>query len=218
MAMKILSYEEARHQMEAGDVIAFGGSSHFSGIIKLAVRAEVSHIGIILQTHVGNGDVNDVFNEIIDSTSRYGVAISVLRDKVNQYDGEIWWLPLRQAIREEQFDRKAFYEFLFDQAKQKKKYDRWQAAGSAIDLFDTLPFGLRGPGYNKEDFSQFFCSELVAAGLEVAGAIPDINVSEATPVDICRWNIYEPDYYMLKGEPSKHISQYNSLDPSEWHV
>ncbi len=218
MAMKFMSYKEARHRMKEGDVIAFGGSSHFSGIIKMAVRAEVSHIGIILQAHVKNGNDDDFFHEIIDSTSRNGVAIWKLRDRVDQYDGEVWWLPLRQAIWEKQFDRKAFYDFLFEQAKQKKKYDRLQAAGSAIDMFDALPFGIQGPGYNKEDFSRFFCSELVAAGLEVAGAVPEINASEATPIDICRWNIFESNYYMLKGDQSKHITQYNSLDPSAWDV
>jgi hypothetical protein len=133
---------------------------------------------------------------------------------LDEYDGDAWWLPLRQELREEKFDRQAFCNFLIKQ--EGKKYDKQQAAGSAIDVFDQLPFGLRGLGYNKEDFSRFFCSELVAAGLKVAGVIPPmINASEATPLDVCRWNIYEPEYYLLKGDPSKEISGYNSLDPND---
>jgi hypothetical protein len=212
MPMKIISYEEVRSRIKAGDVIAFGGSSHFSGIIKMAVRGAVSHIGIILQTQVKNNGTGEFFNYIIDSTSRQGVAISKLDDRLNEYDGDVWWLPLRQEIRNNKFNQQAFYVFLSRQ--EGKKYDRRQAAGSAIDVFDQLPVGLRGPGYNKEDFSQFFCSELVAAGLKMAGVVPmGLNASEATPIDVCRWNIYEPEYYLLKGDPSKEISGYNSIEP-----
>jgi len=211
MLMKIISYKEVRSRVKTGDIIAFGGSSHFSGIIKMAIRAEVSHIGIILQTQVKDNGTGKFFNYIIDSTSRQGVAISKLNDRLDEYDGDVWWLPLRRDLRTKEFDQQAFYDFLTRQ--EGKKYDRRQAAGSAIDIFDQLPFGLRGPGYNKEDFRQFFCSELVAAGLKAARVIPVmINASEATPIDICRWNIYEPEYYLLKGNPPKEISGYNSLD------
>ena len=211
--MTRVSYDDVRNDMKAGDVIAFGGSSHFSGIIKMAIRAEVSHIGILLKAQVEDDHSGKLVNHIIDSTSRQGVAISWLRDRMNEYDGDVWWLPMREDIRELSFDEQAFYAFLARQ--EGKKYDRRQAAGSAIDMFDDvqLPFGLRGPGYNEEDFSKFFCSELVAAGLKTAGVIPEnVNASEATPIDICRWSIYEPEYYLLKGEP-KEISGYNCLDP-----
>lgn len=212
MPMKNISYEEVQTRIKAGDVIAFGGSSHFSGIIKMAIRAEVSHIGIILQTQVKENGTGKLFSYIIDSTSRQGVAISKLDDRLDEYDGDVWWLPLQQDIRNNRFDQQAFYEFL--SCQEGKKYDHRQAAGSAIDIFDQFPFRLRGPGYNKEDFRRFFCSELVAAGLKMAGALPmTINASEATPIDVCRWRIYEPEYYLLKGNPSKEISGYNSLEP-----
>jgi hypothetical protein len=211
MAMKIISCEEARPWMKVGDVIAFGGSSHFSGVIKFAIKAEISHVGVLLQTQVQDENGEQFVNYIIDSTSRQGVAISRLSTRVNEYDGDVWWLPLRQDIREEKFDQQAFYEFL--RSQKGKKYDRRQAARSAIDVFDQLPFGLHGPGYNKEDFSRFFCSELVAAGLKAAGVVPTIvNASEVTPSDLCCWNIYASEYYLLKGEPSKEISGYNSID------
>jgi hypothetical protein len=212
--MKIIPYETIRSKIQAGDVIAFGGSSHFSSIIKLAIRAEVSHIGVILQAQVNDKSGGQRVNDIIDSTSRQGVAISRLQDRVAEYDGEVWWLPLRQDLRQKFFDQQAFYQFLSGQ--EGKKYDRRQAAGSVIDFFDQLPFGFHGPGYNKEDFTRFFCSELVAAGLKIAKVIPmRINASEVTPIDICRWNIYEPEYYLLKGNPAKQISGYNSLEPQD---
>lgn len=233
LMMQQMTFTEATSRMQPGDVVAFGGSSHFSGIIKMAIRAEVSHIGILLSTGQQQNAPEGVTHYIIDSTSRQGVAISRLQDRVDEYDGEVWWLPLHQELRNKHFNYDAFAHFLRNQ--DGKKYDHSQAAGSAIDFFDTihLPFtpelfikfpafkGFRkfinnsdkmhGPGYNHEDFERFFCSELVAAGLKAAGVLPaEVNASEATPIDICRWHIFAPEYYLLKGESAKEISGYNS--------
>lgn len=218
MALQKISYKEARPQMKPGDVIAFGGKGHFSEIIKFATRADVSHVGVIVQTRVRGEDTERFFNQIIESTGSAGVDIYRFSDRLASYGGEIWWLPLRQQVWDTKFNGKAFYDFLFNQAKQRKPYDTPQAIKSAIDTLDQLPFGVRGPGYNQEDFSKFFCSELVAAGLEVSGVVPKINASEVTPIDLCRWNIFEEDYYTLKGDASKMISRYNSLEPSAWNV
>lgn len=221
MPMETLSYQEARLRMQPGDVIAFGGKGHFSEIIKFATRADVSHVGVILQTRVRDSTSDRFFNQIIESTSLHGfngVNISRFSDRLSSYDGELWWLPLRQDIRQNRFAQGAFYDFLFNQAKARKPYDMPQAIKSALDTLDELPFGVHGPGYNSEDFSKFFCSELVAAALEKAGAVGSVNASEVTPIDLCRWSIYEPTYFQLKGEPTKRISRYNTMDPVAWNV
>ncbi|MDJ0805053.1 MAG: hypothetical protein QNI97_19425 [Desulfobacterales bacterium] len=219
-AVKI-EYDEARAKMQPGDVIAFGGKGHFSEIIKFATFSEVSHVGVILQTRVSDDDTGRFFNQIIESTSLHGfngVNISRFSDRLDTYDGELWWLPMNEQIRREKFDRQAFFNFMFNQAKERKPYDMPQAIKSALDAMDELPFGLHGPGYNREDFSKFFCSELVAAGLEVAGAVGTVNASEVTPIDLCRWKIYEGAYYLLKGDPEKKITRYNTASPSDWDV
>ena len=107
---------------------------------------------------------------------------------------------------------------MFNQVRERKAYDMPQAIKSALDTLDMLPFGLHGPGYNSEDFSKFFCSELVAAGLEEAGAVGTVNASEVTPIDLCRWKIYQGEYYQLKGDPGKKISRFNTAAPSDWNV
>ncbi len=221
MAVNTLSYDDARPRMKPGDVIAFGGKGNFSEIIKFATRAAVSHVGVILQTKVVEDATDRFFKQIIASTSLHGfngVTISRFSERLSDYNGEIWWLPLRQGLWEQKFDRKAFYDFLFIQARDRKGYDMPQAVNSALDAMDQILPGIHGTTYNKEDFSRFFCSELVAAGLEVAGAVPQVNASEVTPIDLCRWTIYEPDYYLLKGDPAKQIRGYNSLDPGLWNL
>ena len=221
MAKHAMSYADARPEMKAGDVIAFGGKGRFSELIKFGTRSDVSHLGVVLQTQVRDSSGERYFNQIIESTSLHGfngVHISRLSERVNIYDGEIWWLPLHHEIRAQRFDTAAFYEFLFNQAKERKPYDAPQAIKSALDALDQLPFGMEGPGYNREDFSRFFCSELVAAGLEMAGSVGTINASEVTPIDLCRWNIFQDKYFQLKGDPEKSISRFNTMDPAAWNV
>ncbi len=221
MSAQQITYDEARNLMKPGDVIAFGGKGHFSEIIKFATFSSVSHVGVILQTKIPEDDTGKFFNQIIESTSLNGfngVNVSRFSDRLSTYEGELWWLPLKAEIRNNSFDQKKFFDFLFNQAKERKPYDTPQAIKSAIDALDNLPFGMHGPAYNREDFSKFFCSELVAAGLEIAGSTGSVNSSEVTPIDLCRWSIYEDSYYQLKGESSKRISRFNTAAPSNWDV
>ena len=222
MSAKQITYVEARELMKPGDVIAFGGKGHFSEIIKFATFSSVSHVGVILQTKIPEEENSKrFFNQIIESTSLNGfngVNVSRFSDRLSTYEGELWWLPLNKKIRDDLFDQKKFFDFLFNQAKDRKPYDTPQALKSAVDALDNLPFGMHGPGYNKEDFSKFFCSELVSAGLEIAGAVDSVNASEVTPIDLCRWSIYEDGYYQLKGESSKRISRFNTSSPADWNV
>lgn len=221
MTVVQIAYDAARAMMRPGDVIAFGGKGQFSEIIKFATFSDVSHVGVILQTKVTEDESGRFFNQIIESTSLNGfngVNVSRFSDRMDSYDGELWWLPLNEEIRRDRFDQKKFYDFLFNQAKERKAYDMPQAIKSSLDALDNLPFDMHGPGYNREDFNKFFCSELVAAGLEVAGAVGSVNASEVTPIDLCRWRVYQSTYFQLKGDPNKKISRFNTAEPADWNV
>ncbi len=216
MVWKTALYQDVRPLMKAGDVIAFSGKGNFSEIIKWATRAPVSHVGVILQTKllIDGDPQSGVFNQIIESTSLNGfsgVSISRLSDRLDTYEGEIWWLPLRKSIYD-LMDKKKFYDFLLHQVR--KEYDMPQAVKSALDALDCVPV-IGNATHNIEDFSNFFCSELVAAGLEAAGAISTINASEVTPIDLCSFSLFENDYFQLKGN-KKEIRGFNCLDPVGW--
>ncbi len=215
-----INYEEARERMRPGDVIAFGGKGNSSDIIKFATLSNVSHVAVILQTKALNDKTGRFFNEIIESTTlngATGVRTTRLSECLNIYDGEIWWLPLAERVRNECFNEREFYDFLFNQ--KGKYYDTPQGVKSALDLLDSLPFiGINGPTLNKEDFSKFFCSELVAAAFERAGVTGPVNASEVTPIDLCRWRIYQDSYYQLKGDSQKRISRFNTASPADWNV
>ncbi|MFA5531069.1 MAG: hypothetical protein WDA11_10440 [Thiohalomonadaceae bacterium] len=155
-----------------------------------------------------------MFNQIVVSTSLNGfsgVTISRLSDRLNTYDGEIWWLPIRNDYHE-RMDKKKFYDFLIHQ--ERREYDMPQAVRSALDALDRVPV-LGSATRNQEDFSRFFCSELVAAALEAAGVIDSINASEVTPIDLRSFSLYEKEYYQLKGD-AKAIHGFNATDPTGW--
>lgn len=211
-----MDYQQARHLMQPGDVIAFGGSGLFSKIIKLATYSDVSHVGVILKTQIMGAQSDQFFNQIIESTGD-GVSINRFSQTLAEYKGDVWWLPLSQELRSEQFDVNAFFNFLYRQAAIDVSYDLTQALASAVDAFEKMPWANSDIGRNEEDFSKFFCSELVAAALEKAGAIDAINASEVTPIDLCRWNIYQGDYFLLKGDEKKSISRFNSSAPNAWN-
>lgn len=225
MSFSVTKYDSVRDQMQPGDVIAFAGKSHFSEIIKTVTRSQVSHVGVILQTQATyeTGDQARVFNLIIESTKWkdfMGVDAIRLSDRLRDYQGQVWWLPLSKKLRQERkFDLKKFFDFLY--AQKGKPYDLKQAVNSALDALDKV-LGQLCPTANAEDFSRFFCSELVAAGLEAGGMLPKLNASEVTPIDLCTWNIFEMDYHQLywtkkpTAKEQVEIKFYNSYDPALW--
>ena len=214
MAMNEMTYQAAREHMMPGDVIAFGGSGAVSGTIKMLTRSTVSHVGIILQTQVRDDhDPNRYLNQIIEATGD-GVQIYSARKRVLDYHGDVWWLPLD---RQKPFNQGQFYQYLLDQ--QGKEYDMKQAVQAGTDVFDSLGSGALG--YAKEDLSRFFCSELVAEGLQRSGMLGqgvNINSSEVTPIDLCRWRIYKQDYTLLMDANQSHpkVSRFNTADPLDW--
>ncbi|UJS25282.1 hypothetical protein [Thiothrix winogradskyi] len=216
MSRLTVQYEDVRNKMKPGDIIAFSGKGNISDIIKWATRSSVSHVAVILHSQVLiNGEPErDYINEVIESTSLNGfsgVIRSRLSDRLRKYEGEVWWLPLRDAVREK-MDLGLFCRFLLDQ--EGKEYDMPQAVKSSLDALDMLRLA-GSVTYNIEDFAKFFCSELAAAGLEASGAIRSVNSSEVTPVDLCMFSIYQNNYYQIKGD-EKDIKGYNSLSPEGW--
>ena len=214
MALIQIDYKSAREEMKPGDVIAFSGKGHLSEIIKWATRSPISHVGVIMQAEL-SFNKKGLDNLIIESTTLgnfSGVKISRMSERLRTYDGEVWWLPLNNEIRNNSFDEKKYFNFLID--NEGKPYDSIQAALAGLDKLDTL-----GISKAHEDFSRFFCSELVAESLEQAGTVSNVNASEVTPIDLCMFNIYEKNYYQLHFDVNnikeiKEIKGFNSFDPT----
>lgn len=214
MGLKEVNYNDIKDQIQPGDIIAFSGKTYVDEIIKFTTRSNVSHIGIVLKSSdlPYNKNLECDENQIMEALFS-SVIINCLENRIENYDGAIWWLPLKESIRTK-MNIKKYYDFILQQ--QSKKYDIPEAIKSAIDIFDKFPFCLlKKFTYNIEDISKVFCSELATAALEESGAIANINASEVTPIDLCMFNIYKEDYYQLKGERTM-IKGYNTISPFGW--
>jgi len=186
----VTNYEAIRDQCQPGDVLAFGGDGVISAAIRLATKSNVSHVGCVHYCSASPEDPHRVM--VIEVTSLNGQAVvqhNALSFHVAHYPGRIWLLQLRADVRARMNIER--YQ-AWGAAQLGKTYDFDQAIGSAIDVLPEM----------REDFAKLFCSELVAAMLEEAGAIGEINASEQTPSDVVRFPIYER-VIQLRGEPTR---------------
>lgn len=221
MALVQIAYDEVRSRMQPGDIIAYGGYTWVSEIIKWSTRAAVSHLGVILQTKALNDNQeNRFFNLVVESTKWngfVGVGEGRLSDRLSSYHGEVWWLPLKPEVRQ-RFDENAFFTFIY--SAKFKPFDLPQAVQAALDFAIRQQEHISESFRNQEDLNKFYCSELVAAALEAAGVVPKLNASEVTPIDLCRWNLFQDDYYQLQkkneGDSPTEITSFNSQDPAKW--
>lgn len=196
MSMKQSTYEKERKNIRAGDVFAFSGDCLVSGGIEFITGGDVSHVGIVME-HTQEDGVHR--NLLIESTSLNGgggVSTSMLSEVIENYDGKVWWLPLRHKMNGLQKLR--FFDYLT--RKIGTPYDTKQALGAGLHIFK-----------NKEDDTKLFCSELVAFSLEHIHIIGGVNSSETNPADLCSWDIFWPTYTQLKGD-KKEIDDFNSVE------
>ena len=135
------SYAQIREQMQPGDIIAFGGNSLFSKWAKLTTRSVVTHVAVVIKTKVLDESDGRYFNQAIEATSyngKCGVMLTRLSERVSNYDGDMWWLPLSNKARANlESNKNAFFDFLFKQ--NHKPYDIWQLFGSTVDATDSIP-------------------------------------------------------------------------------
>jgi len=113
-----------------------------------------------------------------------GVHAFEIRQRVSSYTGRLWWIPLQTKIDPKL--EKAMVDWLKLNHAKRTPYDYAQMIGAGLDhLFAA--FGTK----NREDLSEMFCSEMVAAALRYAGAVPaDTSPSDATPNDCAMFPCY----------------------------
>lgn len=224
--MKIAQYDDVHRQIKSGDVIAFAGNDPLSEVVRVSTQSAVSHVGMAWVydpveqqgTEEASPDRpgSSLKIDIVEShplcfdqdtgKPKMGVQRNCFKTLIDTYDGQIWWLPLSPEKRR-QFDFQAFADFVVE--SEHRAYDFIQAVLAGLDILDDV-----GLTRAKEDHSSFFCSELVAAAFKKAGLIDQVNSSEVTPIDLCRFPIYDDDYYLLCGQAIP-IAGYNSRSDLE---
>jgi hypothetical protein len=211
------NYDKVKNAMRPGDVIVFGGKGSASDLIKAVTQSPVSHVAIVLQSSLPLEDdpSTQPSPQIIEATGQldpyYGVSVRWLDERITGYQGNIWWLPLSDAIQNK-LDVAKFSAFLLERSGL--PFDFFQAIQASADDLDHVPL-IGELTHSREDFTALFCSELVAAGLKAGGAIGSLNCSEVTPIDLCQFAIYRGTYYQIKGLKTL-LPGYNTVDPEGW--
>jgi len=175
-------YEYVRPLLKTGDLVAFCGKGWLSRAI-MWFAGEPSHIEVIARVE---GRV-----QLIGSTSMrisdkriLGVQRTYLSDRIDNYTGRIYVLPLATPL---ELDEDKFNASLV--RYEQKKYDFWQASRQLIPFFPI-----------KESSKRMFCSELGSFIYQELRIIPSSeNASRTTPRKLCQYPIYTPDYYQIKG-------------------
>ncbi len=197
-------YQDVRNEMRTGDVIVFGGKSLVSRMTKRLTKSNVSHVAVVVQTRLRDANDDHFDNLIVESTKRggySGVIVSPASEVIKRYEGDVWWLPLEQ--KPESRNNIELANFLYRHPKDSENRSAFDFLGGAYALFDQFDYAtswLKGITHSPEALNKFFCSELVAHGLERAGILRVENASEVSPIDLCRLRLYKSEYYQLKGE------------------
>jgi len=56
---------------------------------------------------------------------------------------------------------------------------------------------------SEEGYENFFCSEFITGALIAGRVIDSINPAQVTPIELCRFHLYEDDYTQFKGEAAR---------------
>jgi hypothetical protein len=143
------------------------------------------------------------------------VRLTPILDAVAQYNGDAWWLPISDRVRNS-LDKTRFHQFVLDY--QRTKFDLLGSIRAAEIIIPMLHLNKRLKIIYQEDLSKLFCSELICAAFREAGAIQSINASEVTPADLCMFSVYSGQYFQLKDDRDKALNGYNSQNPEGFGV
>jgi hypothetical protein len=193
------AYPEIRHLVRPGDLIAFGGRGLVSDVIRWTTRSPVSHVGIVVGCPpLLLPDLPEEIHYGVMEARNEGVVMARLSERVLEYDGRVWWLPLSEAVRAK-LDLKAFHAEA--QEMLGKRYDFVQAVGSVMPgwLWHALE-GARKFVFRVDDDRRMFCSEVAAAVLRAGGYATHEVPARITPAEIVAAELWG-EATQLKGAP-----------------
>ncbi len=191
-------YKTFKYQLKYGDIILFSGEDDVSDIVKIPTNSKWSHVGIVYKEATEHTDVM-----LLESTVKKGVTLTILGDKIENYNGDISFRHLN--VNRTTSMRRALTNIYRE--LRGRKYESPDVKGlkelsnAGIDTLDKNS----GTTLNKEDLSKIFCSELVAEAYQRMGLLSSTNPlypsNEFTPKDFSK----DGDLDLLQGELLKEL-------------
>jgi len=172
-------YEEARANIQTGDIVLFSGKGGISSAIKWFTRSGWSHVGMALRVEEFDTVLlweSTTLSDIADIESgrqTRGVQLVTLSERLMRYKGDVAIRHLDAARTPERLGSLR----AFRAEARGRPYEE-----SALEMIRAA-YDLWG-GSNREDLSSLFCSELIAEAYQRMGLLcEDKPSNEYTPAD-----------------------------------
>ena len=139
--MKLDIYNTIRESVRTGDVFAFSGKGRTSNVIKRVTNSQYSHVGMALWITPMHSQLSRLFiiesttlNDIPDVSGEYrrGVQMVPLAQRLEGYDGDCWWVPIKVPILDDD-EKTRLTTWLFQKHSSHVEYDTAQAIAAGID-------------------------------------------------------------------------------------
>ena len=178
-------YDTERAKINTGDIVLFSGKGNISHGIKLVTNSKWSHVAMAVRlpewdtVMLWESTTLSSLADVIDGTKKSGVQLVLMSDRLKIYNGEATVRHL-QGVDVDQNLKLKKKLMDFRKSVRNRPYEK-----SKIELIKAA---YDGPfGYNEEDLSSLFCSELVAEAYQQMGLLPDapkgLSSNEYTPKD-----------------------------------
>ena len=184
--MNKMRYDQMRPLLQTGDIVLFSGKGPISTGIKFATGSKWSHVGMVFVLPeydfvcIWESTTLSSITDLDTNKAKKGVQLVPLRERVNQYQGEI-------AVRKLQgVDLNAVALNRLNQLRKELSARPYEQ--NKIELIKSA---YDGPlGLNQACLSSLFCSELVAEAYQRLGLIDEFSPSnEYTPADFSKSSV-----------------------------
>lgn len=178
----IPNYEAVRDRMQTGGMFAFAGQGGLSNLIQWWTGSKISHVGLCVRDAdnrilVAESTMLSKTPDTITGKPTVGVSYVHASQRIDAYEGMVWYFPLRDWLREEELRR----GMAWLKQTRGKEYDRLGAVRAG---FAPIARFFRWAPWRWQLVSdmRLFCSELVYRFHQETRRLPGGNhAEEITP-------------------------------------
>lgn len=180
------NYDNLRDEIKTGDIILFSGKGTISEAIKFFTRSKWSHLGMVV--YIKEWDMNVLWEsttlgdmeDVESGEIKKGVQMTLLRDRVIKYDGEVVLRKLHYTPTRETEEKLRDFRAECKDKPYEKDY---------VELVKSAYDGWLGKNC-EENLTSLFCSEMLAEAYQKMGLLSENKPSnEYTPADFGKDNI-----------------------------
>jgi hypothetical protein len=91
--MKIDKYNEVKGEMKTGDLLQWKSNSIIGAAIRWKTNSFVNHSSLVLKLEDYEGIEKRRFTT---EALEHGIILNYLSRRLEQFDGEVWWYPLKE--------------------------------------------------------------------------------------------------------------------------